>query len=44
MSGFVAGVRYYDKTTKSKVKVLGFTPGAGDCNLANCPGTGYLRR
>lgn len=39
-SGFVAGVRYYDKMTKSKVKVLGFTPGAGACTLSNCPGTG----
>ena len=40
MSGFVAGVRYYDQTTKSKVKVLGFIPGTGNCNLASCPGTG----
>ena len=40
MSGFVAGVRYYDKTTKSKVKVLGFTPGKGACTLSSCPGTG----
>lgn len=39
-SGFVAGVRYYDQTTKSKVKVLGFTPGKGACTLSNCPGTG----
>jgi basic membrane protein A len=40
MSGFVAGVRYYDKTTKSKVKVLGFTPGKTACNLSSCAGTG----
>ena len=40
MSGFVAGVRYYDKTTGSKVKVLGFTPGKTPCSLASCAGTG----
>ncbi len=39
-SGFVAGVRYYDMKNHAKVKVLGFTPGAGACTLANCPGTG----
>jgi basic membrane protein A len=39
MSGFVAGVRYYDKTTKSKVKVLGFVP-QGMCSLSSCNGTG----
>jgi basic membrane protein A len=38
-SGFVAGVRYYDKTTGAKVKVLGFTP-KGMCSLSSCPGTG----
>ena len=37
-SGFVAGVRYYDKTTGAKVKVLGFTP-KGMCSLSSCPGT-----
>ena len=39
MSGFVAGVRYYDKTTHSKVKVLGWTP-KGICSLSQCNGTG----
>ena len=39
MSGFVAGVRYYDKTTGKKVKVLGFTP-KGICSLSTCNGTG----
>ncbi len=38
-SGFVAGVRYYDKMNKAKVKVLGFTP-QGMCSLSSCPGTG----
>jgi basic membrane protein A len=38
-SGFVAGVRYYDKVNKAKVKVLGFTP-TGMCSLSSCPGTG----
>jgi basic membrane protein A and related proteins len=40
MNGFVAGVRYYDKTWKKKVKVLGWTPGKGTCTLAACAGTG----
>ena len=40
MSGFVAGVRYYDKTTGAKVKVLGFVPGKGSCTVSSCPGTG----
>ncbi len=40
MSGFVAGVRYYDKVNKAKVKVLGFKPGKGVCTLSSCPGTG----
>src|SRR5580693_2449295 len=38
MNGFVAGVRYYDKTWKKKVKVLGWTPGKGTCTLAACAG------
>jgi basic membrane protein A and related proteins len=40
MNGFVAGVRYYDKTYNKKVKVLGWTPGKGACSLATCNGTG----
>jgi basic membrane protein A len=40
MNGFVAGVRYYDKTYKKSVKVLGWTPGKGACSLATCNGTG----
>ncbi len=39
MSGFVAGVRFYDKENKAKVKVLGFTP-KGMCTLSVCNGTG----
>src|SRR3984885_11264141 len=40
MNGFVAGVRYYDKTYKKQVKVLGWTPGKGACSLATCKGSG----
>jgi len=40
MNGFVAGVRYYDKTYGSKVKVLGWTPGKAACTLTTCAGTG----
>lgn len=40
MNGFVAGVRYYDKTYGTAVKALGWLPAAGACNLAKCNGTG----
>ena len=40
MNGFVAGVRYYDKTYNKSVKVLGWTPAAGKCSLNTCNGTG----
>jgi basic membrane protein A len=40
MNGYVAGVRYYDKTFKKSVKVLGWTPGKGTCNLNTCAGSG----
>ncbi len=40
MNGFVAGVRYYDKTYAKKVKVLGWTPAKGACSLASCKGSG----
>lgn len=40
MNGFVAGVRYYDKTYHKTVKVLGWKPKAGACSLAACNGTG----
>ena len=40
MNGFVAGVRYFNKTTGGSVKVLGWTPAAGTCTLAKCDGTG----
>ena len=40
MNGFVAGVRYYDKTYGYKVKALGWTPAKGACSLATCNGTG----
>ena len=41
MSGFVAGVRYYNKVNHKHVKVLGWTPKKGvTCTLSNCPGTG----
>ena len=40
MNGFVAGVRYYDKTYHKSVKVLGWTPGKGACSLATCAGKG----
>jgi len=33
MNGFVAGVRYYDKTYKKSVNVLGWTPAKGACTL-----------
>ncbi len=41
MNGFVAGVRYYNKTTGKHVKVLGWTPKAGStCGFSGCDGTG----
>jgi basic membrane protein A len=40
MNGFVAGVRYYDKTYSKDVKVLGWTPPTTACSLATCGGTG----
>jgi basic membrane protein A len=40
MNGYVAGVRYYDKTYGAAVKVLGWKPAAGACSLAKCNGTG----
>jgi basic membrane protein A len=40
MNGFVAGVRYYDKTYHAKVKVLGWTPAKGSCSLSTCNGKG----
>ena len=40
MNGYVAGVRYFDKTYKVEVKVLGWTPAKGSCSLAKCVGTG----
>jgi basic membrane protein A len=40
MSGFVAGVRYYNKVNKKDVKVLGFTPAKGACTLSTCGGKG----
>ncbi|HXC18516.1 MAG TPA: BMP family ABC transporter substrate-binding protein [Acidimicrobiales bacterium] len=40
MNGFVAGVRYYDKTYSKHVKVLGWNPPKTACSLAACPGTG----
>jgi basic membrane protein A len=40
MNGFVAGVRYYDKTYAKKVKVLGWTPAKGACSLSTCNGKG----
>jgi basic membrane protein A and related proteins len=40
MNGYVAGVRYYDKTYHKKVEVLGWTPGPGACSLAKCVGKG----
>jgi basic membrane protein A len=40
MSGFVAGVRYYDQKNNAKVKVLGFVPAKGACTLTSCGGTG----
>ena len=39
-NGFVAGVRYYDKTYGKTVKVLGWTPPKTACSLAACPGKG----
>src|SRR5665213_3934879 len=39
-NGFVAGVRYYDKTYAKTVKVLGWTPPKTACSLAACPGKG----
>jgi basic membrane protein A and related proteins len=40
MNGYVAGVRYYDQKYKAKVKVLGWTPAKGSCNLTTCNGKG----
>jgi basic membrane protein A len=40
MNGFVAGVRYYDKTYGAAVKALGWTPAAGACSLSTCNGKG----
>ena len=40
MNGYVAGVRYYDQKYKAKVKVLGWTPAKGSCNLLTCNGKG----
>ena len=40
MNGFVAGVRYYDKTYGAKVKALGWTPAKGACSLSTCNGSG----
>lgn len=39
-NGFVAGVKYYDKTYHKTVKVLGWTPPKSACSLAACPGKG----
>ena len=39
-SGFIAGVRYYNKVNHAHVKALGFKPSKGTCTLAACPGTG----
>jgi basic membrane protein A and related proteins len=39
MSGFVAGVRYYDMVNHKKVKVYGWTP-SGVCSLTKCNGSG----
>jgi basic membrane protein A and related proteins len=41
MNGFVAGVRYYNKTMGKHVKVLGWVPKVGgQCTLAACAGKG----
>ena len=40
MNGYVAGVRYYDKKYGAAVKVLGWTPAAGECSLSACNGKG----
>jgi basic membrane protein A len=40
MNGFIAGVRYYDKTYHAKVHTLGWTPAKGACSLATCNGKG----
>jgi basic membrane protein A and related proteins len=41
MNGFVAGVRYYNKTMHKHVKALGWTPQKGKtCSLSSCPGKG----
>ena len=40
MNGFVAGVRYFDKTYHAKVKALGWTPAKGACSLSTCKGSG----
>ncbi|HUX04757.1 MAG TPA: BMP family ABC transporter substrate-binding protein [Acidimicrobiales bacterium] len=42
MNGFVAGVRYYNKTKGASVKVLGWTPAKGKCTLAKCDGSGQF--
>lgn len=41
-NGFVAGVRYWDKMSKAKVKVLGWTPGKGACSVNACNGKGTM--
>ena len=40
MNGFVAGVRYFNKTSHKHVTVLGWTPAKGTCSLAACNGKG----
>jgi basic membrane protein A and related proteins len=40
MNGFVAGVRYYNKTMGKHVRVLGWKPAAGTCSLSKCLGKG----
>jgi basic membrane protein A len=40
MDGFVAGVRYYDKTMGAAVKTLGWNPKPGDRTKGNFNGTG----
>jgi basic membrane protein A len=40
MNGFVAGVRYFNKTMHKHVKVLGWKPASGVCTLSKCNGAG----
>lgn len=40
MNGFVAGVRYYNKTQGAAVKALGWNPASGKCSLGKCDGAG----